>query len=122
MTTIIIITILLIVLAIITNTKSSKARKTMTTHSKSKQQPSSAALETAHKYFYSEWHLFVQLNSTAYIQPNDFHETIALALEKLSSEEHKKLLLTFIGVNTNSSGVNNGVTISVGLNNYKRLH
>lgn len=87
-------------------------------------QPSSTALELAYKYFGKEWQKFVEAKTTSSNQPSNFHKAIAFALEKLSSDEHNKLLLTFLGVSSTSGNQdgNHTLSFSVGLNNYENLH
>ncbi len=121
MTAVIIIVILLIVFLAIGNNKATEATYVPTVNSR---QPSSAALEMSFKYFGREWQTFVLLKSASFKEPKNFHETIAFALEKLSGNEHKNLMLSFIGVssNTGSQGNAYSVTFSVGLSNYEQLH
>lgn len=121
MTAVIIIVILLIVFLAIGNNKGTETTYVPTVNSR---QPSSTALEMSFKYFGREWQTFVLLKSTSFKEPKNFHETIAFALEKLSGNEHKNLMLSFLGVssNTGSQGNAYSITFSVGLSNYEQLH
>lgn len=117
-TFIIIVVIVIIILA------ASGKKKTTTTNHTSIRKPSSAALEMAYKYFGNEWQKFVMSKTVSFNRSKNFHETVAFALEKLSNSEHKSLLLTFLGISSNS-GNRDGthtISLSVGLRNYENLH
>jgi hypothetical protein len=90
----------------------------------SDRKPSPTALEIAYKYFGIEWQNFVTQKTMSFNQPKNFHETIAFSLEKLSTSEHKALVLTFLGVSSNSRNRDgrHTVSLSAGLSNYENLH
>lgn len=125
MTAFIIIVVIVIIILAASGKKKTTPTYTPTSSSyTTTRKPSSAALELAYKYFGNEWQKFVMLKTASFNQPKNFYETIAFALEKLGSDEHKKLLLTFLGVSSNS-GNRDGthtISLSVGLSNYENLH
>ena len=86
--------------------------------------PSSEKLELAQKYFGEEWHKWLMQKNPGFKFPIDFHNIVAIALENLSLDEHKSLLLSFLAVNLKSNVKDHqlGINYSIGLDNYELLH
>lgn len=85
--------------------------------------PDPNSISYAHRYFGKEWKAWLKTNATNFALPEHFYETIALALEALSPEEQKHLLLSFLKVSSNGETPNsNELRFQVGLNDYEDLH
>ncbi len=119
MTTLIIIVIIIFIIISLSGKKST----INTNESITERTPSSAGLEFAHKYFGNEWKNWLTLKypTEECNMPAIFYDIVALAIQNLTSDEHKKLLLSFLKVSSNK-GNESDISISIGLNNYELLH
>jgi hypothetical protein len=75
-------------------------------------QPGKDRLELAHKYFGEEWNNWLVKNAPGFKSPVKFMEIIALALENLTIDEHKHLLLSFLSVQLKSNTINHQLSLS----------
>lgn len=115
--------IAIVVIIILASNRKKKENTTQlprTNLTSNNRKPSESAFELAYKYFGNDWQKFALFKTKSFKQPSNFHETIAFALEQLTSEEHKKLLITFLSYKSEKS--TGAIAISVGLNNYEQLH
>src|SRR5688572_5137657 len=125
MVTAIIIIIIILLIIIATSGKQKKTANTnmsQNSYSSDRKEPSSNGLNLAYKFFGNEWQGWLDSQTSAFNLPKNFYGTIGLALDNLSSEEQKNLLLSFLKVGTTGDRGNALVSISVEMYNYGLLH
>lgn len=78
---------------------------------------SEEGLTFAHEYFGLEWEDFLLVKGLTSKPDRPFYNEIGLAYDLLNSDNKKRLLLSFIKIKTNSQAGQEGLSISIGLEN-----